>query len=817
MRNITLKPLFSKVSALLVFIIVTLVYFSPVLDNKKLKANDTTVFAGASREIVDFREEYRSEPLWTNSMFSGMPAYMISVQYPGNLIKHLYNFLKKPGIPVAPILLTMLGFYLLLLAYRVDPWLAIAGAIAYGLSSYFFILLSAGHNTKAMALSFIAPLLGSIVFAYRRNMIYGALLTAIVLSLEIISNHLQITYYAFMILLAFGVAELVYSYKSDNLKRFFKTTLLLVGAGIIAIIVNFASLYTTYEYGKFSIRGESELSASQEDKSSGVDRSYATYWSYGVDETLSLLIPNIKGGASKPFDRDSETVKALRQNGASQYANQFLQYWGNQPGTSGPVYTGAIVFLLFIMGLVLVKDRDKWWIVVITAIAIMLAWGKNFMFFTNLFMDFLPGYSKFRAVTTILVIVQLCMPLLGIIALDRILKGEYSKQELLKALKIGGGITAGILLIFLLIPGLAGSFISGNEMQFPDWLKAALKTDRMEMLRMDILRSLFFVISAGTIIYFAAIKKLRYGLVIILLTSLVVIDMWPVDKRYLNNNNFVRKAEVTKDLQPTAADKFILEDASEYRVLNLTVSPFNDGTTSYNHNSIGGYHGAKIRRYQDLIEKSIVPEIGILTEKLQSVNSIDQLGEVFSGLNAMNMLNTKYIIINPESQPLINNRALGNCWFVESVKIVPDADTELASVNNFDPAMEAIVDSRFAGMVAGLEPGVDSTASILLTSSKSNELVYKFNISRDQLAVFSEIYYPKGWNAYIDGEMKEYFRANYILRAMVLPEGDHELVFRFEPESYRIGNEISLAGSIILILLSIMGLIYAIKKRGKVE
>ncbi|TFH33838.1 MAG: hypothetical protein E4G95_09130, partial [Bacteroidia bacterium] len=387
------------------FTLLVLIYFYPVLEKKVLKTNDTTVFAGVSKEIADFREEYGSEPLWTNSMFSGMPAYLISTQYPGNLVKYFYNLLRKPGIPIAPILLLMVGFYLLLLAYRVDPWLAIAGAVAYGLSSYFFILLSAGHNTKAMALAFMAPLVGSVIYAYRRNMLLGALFTAIILTLEIISNHLQITYYAFMILLAFGISELIHSIKSGQFPGFARTTLLLLGAAIVALTVNFASLYTTYEYGKYSIRGQSELAATPEDKSTGVDRSYATAWSYGIDETMTLLIPNFKGGASRPFDRNSETVKALRQNGAAQYVNQVPQYWGGQPSTSGPVYVGSIVFFLFIMGLVLVKDRDRWWILAATIIAVMLAWGKNFMFFTNLFMDFLPGYSKFRAVTTILVIV----------------------------------------------------------------------------------------------------------------------------------------------------------------------------------------------------------------------------------------------------------------------------------------------------------------------------------------------------------------------------------------------------------------------------
>jgi hypothetical protein len=711
----------------------------------------------------------------------------------------------------------MIGFYLLLLSYRVDPWLAIAGAIAYGFSSYFFILLTAGHNTKAMALSFMAPLIGSIVYAYRRDMLTGALLTAIVLSLEIISNHLQITYYALMILLIFGIFEFVYSIREKEIVKFLKTTFFLVAAAIIAVIINFASLYTTFEYGKYSIRGESELAASPEDKSSGVDRSYATHWSYGIDETFSLIIPNIKGGASKPFDNDSETVRALRQNNSSQYISQFYQYWGKQPGTSGPVYVGAIVVLLFIMALVLIKGRDKWWLLTATAIAIMLAWGKNFMFFTNLFMDFLPGYSKFRAVTTILIIVQFTMPLLGILVLDKIFKNEYNKREIFKALKISGGVTFGILALFLLFPGLAGSFISINEPQMPDWLNSALIADRKDMLRTDVLRSLFFGISAAVIIYFAVVKKLRKEFAILFIASLILIDMWSVDKRYLNNDNFVRKTEFNRDLNPTAADNIILQDKSTYRVLNLTVSPFNDGSTSYNHHSIGGYHGAKIRRYQDLIEHSILNEINTLATRLNSVTSIEDANSSFSGLNALNMLNTKYVIINPEASPLTNPNSLGNSWFVDSFTIVETPDDELSSILDINPATEAIVDKRFLGLIQGLSINSDSSDYIRLISYKPNEMIYESNASSQQLALFSEIYYPKGWNAYIDGERSDYFRANYVLRAMIIPEGKHQVTFKFEPESYIIGNKVSLAGSFILILLIILAGYYEIRRRKAIK
>ena len=799
--------------AIIVFTALTLVYFSPTLDNKKLQTHDTTVFTGSVKEIQDHREEYDDEPLWTNSMFGGMPAYLISVYYPGNLFRPIHNILRTPGIPIAPILLLMIGFYIILLAFRVNPWLALLGAIAYGFSSYFFIILAAGHNTKAMALAYMAPIVGSIVYAYKRDRIIGSVLTALFLTLQLVANHLQITYYTFMIVLIFGITELVYSIRNKKLPDLIKTTLMLAGAAIIALSINFANLYVTFEYGKYSMRGQSELSSDPEDKTTGLDRSYATRWSYGIDETLTLLIPNMKGGATQPFDRDSETVKTLRQNNAAQYIPNIFQYWGTQPNTFGPVYVGAIIFLLFIMGIVLIKGPVKWWLLVATVLSVMLAWGKNFMFLTNLFFDFFPGYNKFRAVTMILVIAEFCMPLLGILALDKILKQDIKKPELIKALKIGLGITGGILLLFLLFPGLAGSFVSPNEAQFPDWLKASVIADRKEMLRLDALRSLVFIIAASVIIYLAYSRKLKNNYAIVLLAIIIVIDMWPVNKRYLNNDNFVRQAEAKRVFTPTDADNYILRDSSVYRVLNLTVSPFNDGTTSYLHHSIGGYHGAKIRRYQDLIEHCISPEISRFTNALSNISSIEQVGDVFNDLNALNMLNTKYIIINPDNPPLVNNSALGNAWLVNSCRLAENPDEELEMVNIIDPAREVVANIEYSEKFEGINSDSISSGNIVLTQYKANELVYDYESPGTSIAVFSEIYYSKGWNAYIDGEPAEHFRVNYVLRAMIIPGGRHEIVFRFEPRSYKVGNTVSLGGSIVLYLLIAASLYYLIKRK----
>ena len=795
--------------ALLLFGLLTVIYFSPVLDGKVLNTHDGTVFKATSKEIVDHREAYGEEPLWTNSLFGGMPSYLISTHFPGNLIKPLSNLLRLPGIPVAPIFLLMAGFYLMLLMLGTDRRVSVAGAIAYGFSSYFFIILTAGHNTKAMALAFMAPLVGSIIFAYRKNRVLGAALMALFLSLEIISNHLQITYYALLIVVIFGIFELVNAIRQNAFIPFLKTTGLLAAAAALAVAVNFASLVTTLEYSPYSMRGESEVKTEDKEDTGGLNLTYATQWSYGIDETLTFLIPNLKGGASVPFENDSETVKALRQNNAAQYIPQFRQYWGGQTlGTSGPVYIGVVVMLLFIMGLVLIKGRDRWWMIVAVLVSVMLAWGKNFMPLTSFFFDFFPGYNRFRAVTMILIIAEFCIPLLGILTLDRLMKGEIKKTELIRALKIAGGTTGGILLVFLLIPGLAGSFISEIEAgQLPPWLESALIADRREMLRNDLLRGMFFVITSAAVIYYTAEGKLKTLYGVSLIALLVVADMWPVNKRYLNNDNFVSERESRAIFDPSAADQAIIRDTTEYRVLNLTVpDPFSDGTTSYYHHSVGGYHGAKIRRYQDLISTHIGGEINTLASVLQNATVMSDLDGAFRGLNALNMLNTKYVIINPDATPLVNPEALGNAWFVDSCSFVSSPEEELLLVGIIDPATVAVVNESFADELGEIASATDESGRIELSDYRANRLTYTFNSNIRRLAVFSEIYYPAGWKAYINDEPVEIIRVNYLLRAVVVPEGNGTIVFKFDPDSYRMGNRVSMAGSLLLILFLALGL-----------
>jgi hypothetical protein len=806
--------------AIVLFLIISYIYFYPVLEGKVLKANDSMVAKINAQEIVQFREKYGKEPLWTNSIFSGMPSYLISTKYPGNLFKHVDNIRSIFGLPVSVLFLTMAGFYILLLLFRVNPWLAIVGALGYGLSSFLFQVIAAGHNTQAIALAYMAPMIGGIYYAYRYDAIKGALFTAFILSLELLANHPQITYYAIICLLVFVITEFIFAIRQKAILKFVKTSAILIIPFIIAIGINFAFLFTTWEYGKYSLRGKSNLTTGDKNVTSGLDKDYITYWSYGVDETLNLLIPNYKGGSSKPFDRDSKTIKALRQNNAASAVDQFQKYWGTQPGTEGPHYVGAIMVFLFILGLFIIKGPEKWWLLIATVLSIMLAWGKNFMPLTNFFIEYFPGYNKFRAVTMILVIAQFCIPLLGILALRDIFSGSTTKKELLKGVRIASGITGGLVLLILIIPGIAGSFISQYEaeMQFPDWLTNALVADRKGLLKSDSLRSLIFILLAAGTIYGFLYEKLRKEYAIATVAALIFLDLWTVDKRYLNADRFEKPSVIQKTFTPTKADAYILNDPSYNRVLNLTASVFNDNTpTSYFHKSIGGYHGAKLKRYQELIDSALFPNINLYYKLFNTASdkaiSTDDFQIVFNNTNILNMLNTKYIIYNPDAPPLVNNKALGPAWYADTPLIVENANEEIITLKTINPATEAVIDKIFNDQIKQSSFPSAADDKIELVSYLPNELIYKYSAKSEKLAVFSEIYYPAGWKCSIDGKESKYFRADYVLRAMIVPAGNHEIKFVFKPASYIIGNKISLASSIILILLLAGFLVLKLKKR----
>jgi hypothetical protein len=812
--------------AVLIFTALSFIYFSPVLEGKKLIANDNNVFRATAKEIIEHREKYHEEPLWTNSLFGGMPAYLISTVYPGNIIKPVYNFLKAFGTPVAPIILLMLGFYILLIVYGVNPWLAIPGSIAFAFCSYNFILLAAGHNTKAYALAYMAPMIAGIVLAIRKNRLAGAALAAICLTFELITNHLQITYYALLIVIIYGISELVYAIKEKKVPGLMKSLGVLIVAVILAAGSNFTHLKTTLDYTKYTSRGGSNLS--REENTSGLDKDYVTGWSIGIDETLTLLIPNYMGGGSSiQFERGTETYKILQRYNATQLSSVFRAYRGEQPSTAS-VYAGAIVIFLFVLGLFLVEGREKWWLLAATILSILLSWGRNFMPLTNFFLDYFPGYNKFRAVSTILIIAGFTIPLMASLALKNIFQDTIEKKRFNISFIWSVGITGGLCLLFSVFPGIAGNFISSNDKAIFQYLRltpdvqrifeSALTADRKEMLQSDAFRSLIFIILAAASLLAYYYKKIDMKYVIGLFALLILLDMWPVSKRFLNESNFTKASIASEPYPMTVADKAILEDQSlSYRVLNLTVSPFNDASTSAWHKSIGGYHGAKLQIYSELIQHCLTPEINDFINTYQNNSYPDSLsGELAGSLkkaNSLNMLNTKYIIINPQVLPVKNKNALGNAWFVDSYRIVENADEEISLIDSFDPSVEALIDQSFRQYLSKESYPADSLRKIELTSYKANELIYHCTSTSDGLAVFSEIYYPDGWKSYIDGIEVPYVKANYVLRAMEVPAGDHEIIFRFEPESYRTGTRISLASSLLLTLLCVGSLYMVVMKK----
>ncbi len=825
-KNIRLSGYGVYLIAVLVFIIISFIYFSPVLEGKKLITNDNNVYKASAKEIIEYREEYNEEPLWTNSMFGGMPAYQISVKYKSNLTKPLLNLFQSFRFPVAAIFLALLGFYILLLVYGVNPWLAIPGAIAFAFCSYNFIIIAAGHNTKAYVIAYMAPMIAGIILAVRKNRLAGAALTGLSLSFMLIANHLQITYYALIIVIIYGISELIFAIKEKTLPGLLKSSGVLIIAVALAVGSNFTPLNITREYTKYTTRGGSNLSTN--DNSSGLDKQYATGWSIGINETLTLLIPNYMGGGSSfQFDRETETFKTFQKYNAPQLSSAFSKYRGEQPSTSS-VYAGAIVIFLFVLGLFLVDGREKWWLLAGTILSVMLAWGKNFMPLTSLFLDYFPGYNKFRAVSTILIIAGFTIPLAGALALKNVFQCQIERRKFYRSLFWAAGITGGLCLLFAILPGLAGNYISSADLSAFEQLKltpeiktsfeSALVSDRKEMLQTDAFRSFIFIALAALLLLAYYNRKIRMQYAAGLLALLLLFDMWPVCKRFLNNDNFKNVTARSDPYPMTASDKSILQDKSlSYRVLNLTVSPFNDASTSNYHKSIGGYHGAKLQIYSELIEHGLYRDINDFISTFQENKVPDELySELSNSLakaNSINMLNTRYIIIDPNASPLVNASALGNAWFANTCRIVENADEEISLINSFNPAKEVLIDKSFKHLLTREAYAVDTAGRIELISYKPNELKYRCSATNTALAVFSEIYYPEGWKSFIDGKEVPYFKVNYVLRGMEVPAGNHEIEFRFDPESYRSGSKIAFAGSLLLIFLCAGSLFIEIRKK----
>ena len=840
MGSFGFKKILPYAGAILLFVIIAYAYAPQVLQGKIVNQSDISGWTGMSHEIVTHNENNPDDrTLWTNSMFGGMPATVISVVYKGDLTQYLYDILFIGERPASYLLISMIGGFLLCLAFGANIWLAILGAIAITFCSYNMQIIQVGHNSKMVAIAFMPWVLAAVVYAYRKSMLWGALFFAFALSFQIKANHPQITYYLAMIVAGFVIWQLCAAIKEKLLPRFIKVSALLLVAGALGIATNINHLWPTYEYSHYSMRGGSELAAKEgEEKSGGLDLEYATAWSYGVEETMNLMIPNFNGGASVgELGPDSETYKTLQQNGyaADQVVKALPLYWGPQSFTAGPMYMGAITIFLAILGLFTVRGGAKWWIAAVSLIALMLSWGYHFMPATKLFFNIAPLYNKFRTVSMILVVLQILLPLLAVISLKNIFcdngsRSEAGRKKIKRAIIWSMGITCGISFLFLLIPSLAGNFVSASDSQLPQMIAGSLVEDRISLLRNDALRSILFIAVATLVIWLGHTGKLKGSQAIMIVTLLVLIDLWSVDRRYLNGSHFVTRREFNTTFTQRPVDKAILQDKTlDYRVLDLTTDPFNDATPSYYHKTVGGYSPAKLQRYQDVIENCLYQEIEMLSRRLEGVQTMEQAQTAMeSYYPVLSMLNTKYVIINGSLPPLVNRHALGNAWFADTLVTAQGARMEMELLKGADPAREAVIEQRFmtqefmGNCLAHNDIRPDSSSTISLVSYAPNRLVYEYSSSNNAIAIFSEIYYPEGWKAVLkesNGKESELpiFRADYILRGLCLPAGSGEITFTFNPDSFVKGERCSMASSALLYvaLLALLGTTFYNKLRRK--
>ena len=822
-----LRSLTPHLVALLLFIFIAFAYFLPVIEGKELVAHDTDSWRSMAQETIEYNKSHDDVTLWTNSMFGGMPNYQISMVQPNNVLQYVEKVIMSFPRPVSNVFLYLICFYILLLSFGLKPWQAIAGAIGFTFASYNFIVIAAGHNSKAITIAYVAPLIGAVFLAFREKRFLGAVLTAFFLSLAIRANHIQILYYTLIILFFFAIVEFIFSIREKKFPDFLKSAGVLIIAAIIAVGMNATSLLTTYEYSHYTMRGKSNgLTADTQSSQHGLNKEYITQWSYGVDETLTLLIPDFMGGASTgKLSMKSETAGHLKNLGVpdgqiKQIVTQLPLYRGTQPGTSGPVYLGAIVIFLFVLSFFVVDKKLKWWLVPMIILTMMLSWGKNFMPLTDFFIDYVPMYNKFRAVSMTLFATGFGIALLAFLAMKEVYEGNISKEKLTKSITVSALITGGICLVFALVPSLAGSFVSPQDAQFQGdyaFLKDTLPPDRQSLLRSDAFRSLVFIILGAFVLWSFVKGFLKKNVSIALLAFFILIDLFPVAKRYLNDDNFESKRP-TQLVQKTPADEAILQDKSQFRILDATIDIFNDATPSYFHKNIGGYHAAKLRRYQELINMQLTGEIGKLFGAFGSATTAESITPVFDSLRVMNMLNMKYVIYNKQAPPLVNPYHNGNAWFVNNIRIAQDANEEMKLLGEIDTRHELVIDKSLASALPS-KVTPDSTAKISLKSYAPNHLIYSVDTKTDQVAVFSEIYYDKGWKATIDGKEVPYTRVNYLLRAMPLKAGSYDVEFRFAPGSYSTGNLLALISSVLLIigLATYLFLFFRKKKSGAAE
>lgn len=836
-RIMTLKRILPDLVAIVLFALLSFVYFFPAdTEGRVLFQHDTAAGVGIGQEAKEYYEQTGERTRWTNSVFGGMPTYQISPSYdssrPLQWVQKAYQLFLPQYVQLTFIL--MLGFYILLRAFGLSVWLSTLGAILWAFSSYFFILISAGHIWKFITLAYIPPTLAGIVLAYRGRLLAGGLVAALFVALQIASNHVQMSYYFLFVILFIVGAYFEQAWREKTLPQFFRASAVLVVAALIGVAANLSNLYHTYTYSKETMRGKSELVQTGEaarQASSGLDRDYITQWSYGIGETWTLLIPNFKGGASVPLSQSETAMEKANPMYSSLYS-QLTQYFGDQPMTAGPVYVGAFVLFLFLLGCFIVKGPLKWALIGATLFSIVLSWGKNFMPLTDFFIDYVPMYNKFRAVSSILVIAEFTIPLLAVFALKKILEEPTVLRANLKALGISLLLTAGVALWYA-VPSSGGSYVPAQEAQMLqqavdggmipaselNGILANLGEMRAALVQADALRS-FLIIAIGLLLLMLyTTGKLRQSFTMAGIAVLCLVDMWNVNKRYLNDAQFVSKSIQTTTFSKTPADELILQDTTlDYRVLNLTTSTFNENNTSYWHKSVGGYHPAKLRRYQEMIEHHIAPEMQAVYSAIAraggKMDSVDA-----SKFRVLNMLNTRYFILPAGQQgqtvPILNPYAYGNAWFVDQVQYVNNANEEIDALDTADPAVTAVVDSRFKDALKGLvESHRDSLSTIRLTSYTPNRLVYETDNSGDAVAVFSEIYYPDGWQVSIDGQPAPLGRANYILRALHIPAGKHTVEMRFDPQSLHVTEGIAYT-ALALMVIGVIAIVWRTQRQKK--
>ena len=776
------------------FVLISLAYFSPVLSGKQIFQSDIMHYIGMAQQQKSFAEATGEETYWTNSAFGGMPTYQLGAKYPHNYVKELDSVLRFLPRPADYLFLYFIGFYILLLTLKVDYKLSALGAVAFGFSTYLIIILGVGHNSKAHAIAYMPMVLSGILLTFQRKYIYGFLLTCITLALEISTNHFQMTYYLMFLVIVLGIVYLIDAFKKQELSHYFKTVGLLSVAAILAVALNATNIMATQEYVKHSTRGKSEITVnpdgSPKEITTGLDKDYITEYSYGILESFNLFIPRFMGGGSyEDVGKESASYDFFVSLGASpiqalEQVKVTPTYWGDQTIVEAPAYVGAVVLFLFVLALFLVKGRLKWWLVAGTLLSLLLSWGKNFEFLTDFFIDYVPMYNKFRAVSSIQVLLELCIPVLAVFGLVKLFKDDITHETKLKALKFSAIITGGLALVFLLFKSSFLDFSGVNDgyyrQSYGQAFIDAIKEDRQSLFTQDTIRTLIFVLLSALTVFMYLKNKWSQNLVIFIFSGLIIFDLVGVDRRYVNDENFVSAIQVEKPYQANAADLEIMKDTTHYRVFDVTSGA---ARASYFHNSLGGYHAAKLGRYNELFEYHIMK----------------------NNINVLNMLNAKYIIADDEKGnifPYQNDDANGNAWFVSELRKVNTANEEMIALDSMDTKTKAITTQELSNLKFTLY----STANITLTTYKPNYLKYQSNNNNDGFAVFSEIYYADGWNAYIDGNLTPHHRVNYVLRALQIPKGKHTIEFKFEPKVIETGSKIALASSILLGLLIFGGL-----------